>query len=282
MGIGIFDGDVGGAIRSSVDAQGDVGDQIEQMSGPGGVDFIPGVGGLVIVAVQAGEEEKDGNPLGCEGSVIAGGVAAGRVFVLERSVGFGLIEDGLEGRARAEAADVDLVVLDSADHVHVEHGHGFVERKSGILDPGGRAEEAKFFAREICEEDTALELSLERRKEAGEFENACGAGSVVVGAGMNFVFLMIRQPPRSTLFPYTTLFRSTTGSSARWLAVFPTATCSSPSAAGGSSRSEEHTSEVQSQFHLVCRLLLEKKKIQLCNTPSSYNNKNEKLTRRYN
>src|SRR6267143_5313670 len=75
-----------------------------------------------------------------------------------------------------------------------------------------------------------------------------------------FIFLMIRQPPRSTLFPYTTLFRSTTGSSARWLAVFPTATCSSPSAAGGSSRSEEHTSEVQSQFHLVCRLLLEKKK----------------------
>src|SRR5256885_16054885 len=43
MGIGIFDGDVGGAIRSGVDAQGDVGDQIEQMGGPSGVDFFPGV-----------------------------------------------------------------------------------------------------------------------------------------------------------------------------------------------------------------------------------------------
>src|SRR2546427_7702990 len=71
---------------------------------------------------------------------------------------------------------------------------------------------------------------------------------------------MIRRPPRSTLFPYTTLFRS-----ARWAddgnssAAFP----SKPlAAAPGSSshRSEEHTSELQSQSNLVCRLLLEKKK----------------------
>src|SRR5580693_9893468 len=66
-----------------------------------------------------------------------------------------------------------------------------------------------------------------------------------------FFFLMIRRPPRSTLFPYTTLFRS------------GTACCSVHSrswAGDGGSRSEEHTSELQSQFHLVCRLLLEKKK----------------------
>src|SRR5688572_32058707 len=69
---------------------------------------------------------------------------------------------------------------------------------------------------------------------------------------------MIRRPPRSTLFPYTTLFRST-GSSAcagcasgRW----PTAA----SCPASPSRSEEHTSELQSQSNLVCRLLLEKKK----------------------
>src|SRR2546422_5023705 len=74
---------------------------------------------------------------------------------------------------------------------------------------------------------------------------------------------MIRRPPRSTLFPYTTLFRSPSTircllSSASW----------SPRAAGGSrggtatgsGRSEEHTSELQSRLHLVCRLLLEKKK----------------------
>src|SRR5438309_11937538 len=68
-----------------------------------------------------------------------------------------------------------------------------------------------------------------------------------------FFFLMIRRPPRSTLFPYTTLFRSRTphnGYSVRWR----------PSPASLSPRSEEHTSELQSQFHLVCRLLLEKKK----------------------
>src|SRR2546430_9708374 len=66
---------------------------------------------------------------------------------------------------------------------------------------------------------------------------------------------MIRRPPRSTLFPYTTLFRS------RWkcrpaLAPLLQAT----SAPSGSRRSEEHTSELQSQSNLVCRLLLEKKK----------------------
>src|SRR5690554_7494413 len=88
---------------------------------------------------------------------------------------------------------------------------------------------------------------------------------------MYFFFLMIRMPPRSTLFPYTTLFRSRYGA----------ALCSRPEnhrhrpatilVSGGArhqwryrrdsvARSEEHTSELQSRPHLVCRLLLEKKK----------------------
>src|SRR5256885_4103750 len=70
---------------------------------------------------------------------------------------------------------------------------------------------------------------------------------------------MIRRPPRSTLFPYTTLFRSNHKQAADW-------THARHSAAGpGSllSRSEEHTSELQSPCNLVCRLLLEKKKIRL-------------------
>src|SRR2546422_4811544 len=80
-----------------------------------------------------------------------------------------------------------------------------------------------------------------------------------------FFFLMIRRPPRSTLFPYTTLFRSSFSSikshlftamisaaprSQASLAIFRSCTCM---------RSEEHTSELQSRLHLVCRLLLEKK-----------------------
>src|SRR5689334_24838546 len=94
---------------------------------------------------------------------------------------------------------------------------------------------------------------------------------------------MIRRPPRSTLFPYTTLFRSEPcppvveeGPVAPCPPVVeesPVAPCppvveegalapvSKPPA---SRRSEEHTSELQSQFHLVCRLLLEKKKIEQC------------------
>src|SRR5688572_31485019 len=70
---------------------------------------------------------------------------------------------------------------------------------------------------------------------------------------------MIRRPPRSTLFPYTTLFRSRRGSPSA-PACRPRSTRSTPPSAGIRPRSEEHTSELQSQSNLVCRLLLEKKK----------------------
>src|SRR2546429_3062704 len=91
---------------------------------------------------------------------------------------------------------------------------------------------------------------------------------------------MIRRPPRSTLFPYTTLFRSawmrrwsapsagfrpgravrTAGLRPGREAVRKFAGCASGCAAGKGERSEEHSSELQSRLHLVCRLLLEKKK----------------------
>src|SRR2546422_5674025 len=82
---------------------------------------------------------------------------------------------------------------------------------------------------------------------------------------------MIRRPPRSTLFPYTTLFRSRpdapdlmdTAALRQWKCSATKAMSSSlalPSTGGD--RSEEHTSELQSRLHLVCRLLLEKKKNQ--------------------
>src|SRR5450755_1986855 len=72
---------------------------------------------------------------------------------------------------------------------------------------------------------------------------------------------MIRRPPRSTLFPYTTLFRCSPGAS-RGPSPAPAARSCSPTPAPA--RSEEHTSELQSPVHLVCRLLLEKKKAFLC------------------
>src|SRR2546422_5115989 len=87
---------------------------------------------------------------------------------------------------------------------------------------------------------------------------------------------MIRRPPRSTLFPYTTLFRSKFSGFFlnRFLPLSPThlpqpvrlrraeAASAVEDSSGRSSRSEEHTSELQSRLHLVCRLLLEKKKKQ--------------------
>src|SRR2546422_7087472 len=89
---------------------------------------------------------------------------------------------------------------------------------------------------------------------------------------------MIRRPPRSTLFPYTTLFRSARAS-AVWRQIqpdFPGPKASHRYSRGprairarGSDRSEEHTSELQSRLHLVCRLLLEKKKIKNNNKTSN-------------
>src|SRR2546422_6835210 len=77
---------------------------------------------------------------------------------------------------------------------------------------------------------------------------------------------MIRRPPRSTLFPYTTLFRSTghpdpaTSSRRQALAHLRRSTVDGRRIEARFPRSEEHTSELQSRLHLVCRLLLEKKK----------------------
>src|SRR3712207_8428516 len=69
---------------------------------------------------------------------------------------------------------------------------------------------------------------------------------------------MIRRPPRSTLFPYTTLFRSPSRPRSTSCHGRPSGTAGPPSASGSAARSEEHTSELQSRQYLVCRLLLEK------------------------
>src|SRR6478736_8458480 len=83
------------------------------------------------------------------------------------------------------------------------------------------------------------------------FQLVLGSSSLI--SFFFFFFLMIRRPPRSTLFPYTTLFRSRRPWRPRRAARSRRARSMSP-------RSEEHTSELQSQSNIVCRLLLEKKK----------------------
>src|SRR5256885_3924152 len=88
-----------------------------------------------------------------------------------------------------------------------------------------------------------------------------------------FFFLMIRRPPRSTLFPYTTLFRSR-----RRVQRGPGRQGSrgcADRASPGEGRSEEHTSELQSPCNLVCRLLLEKKKTDRTTAANTYNSRME-------
>src|SRR5687767_15534216 len=82
-------------------------------------------------------------------------------------------------------------------------------------------------------------------------------GIIILRCSIGFFFLMIRRPPRSTLFPYTTLFRSALAARADRLETQHE--LERPRRAAPL-RSEEHTSELQSLAYLVCRLLLEKKK----------------------
>src|SRR5438552_7457711 len=90
-----------------------------------------------------------------------------------------------------------------------------------------------------------------------------------------FFFLMIRRPPRSTLFPYTTLFRSTPDGMVvvvrdHLRTVLMRTATPFPCTYACFVRSEEHTSELQSPDHLVCRLLLEKKKTRVTNAPVAH------------
>src|SRR5476651_2757941 len=106
------------------------------------------------------------------------------------------------------------------------------------------------------------------------FMSVCHVDVFVCNLGffLNFFFLMIRRPPRSTLFPYTTLFRSRRGRPrVRRSCERAQARCPC--------RSEEHTSELQSRQYLVCRLLLERKK-----TTSNIHtyNKHTSITQLYN
>src|SRR5689334_24526062 len=87
----------------------------------------------------------------------------------------------------------------------------------------------------------------------------CDDSTAISDQFLYIFFLMIRRPPRPTLFPYTTLFRSQPRAGAG-RARHAEAQRGELADASDRLRSEEHTSELQSQFHLVCRLLLEKKK----------------------
>src|SRR5438445_9872863 len=92
---------------------------------------------------------------------------------------------------------------------------------------------------------------------------------------------MIRRPPRSTLFPYTTLFRS--GEPVTSARAPETAAASDPAAgcAPARARSEEHTSELQSRQYLVCRLLLEKKKKTIRHSKSTKTTTQKNYSTRY-
>ncbi len=137
MGILGGDGDEFGALGGGIELRNDAGDEVEQPRRIGGIDLVPGVGGLVIIGMQSGEKEEHGNFAGHERSVVAGRVAAGGIVEVKRRIFLAGGEEGLKGRAGADAADIDLVVLDAADHVHIEHGDGLVERARGLLRPMG-------------------------------------------------------------------------------------------------------------------------------------------------
>src|SRR6478672_12984002 len=103
----------------------------------------------------------------------------------------------------------------------------------------------------------------------------CWSKSSLTGSAICcFFFLMLRRPPRSTLFPYTTLFRSQSATASGRSSSRPSG--EETSGTERRLRSEEHTSELQSRSDLVCRLLLEKKKQK---KPSKFTLKKKKQTK---
>src|SRR5215217_3964583 len=131
--------------------------------------------------------------------------------------------------------------------------------------PGGSSEESKMILRAPATSLSMMFLTI--KPSWSGLVITCPATSrpfLISTLLLSSVFLMIRQPPRSTLFPYTTLFRFRRSRAP--LADGPGAARHDGPGHGsrppGAARSEEHTSELQSRQYLVCRLLLEKKKTQ--------------------
>src|SRR5882762_5626577 len=179
--------------------------------------------------------------------------AAGRLFQFVRHTEAALARENLGRARRPEPCDLDdyflvlgsVVVNRPRGMLHIAprlQGHGFVRipRIVGARVPGAPQHHR---------------MPILRVK---PLASACAQAGASAREKQIFFFLMIRRPPRSTLFPYTTLFRSSPGASPKvWPSVWPSGRPLALSFLPASRRSEEHTSELQSHLNLVCRLLLE-------------------------
>src|SRR6266700_1484930 len=132
----------GGPVRCRGDLARDIGNQVQQTHRRISIDFFPRVGGLVVVRVESGKKEKHRNALCDEGRMIAGSITTGGVFDLKVRFALRLFQRAFEGGTGPHTADVNLVILDSTDHVHVQHGHRFVQRHSRVFDPLSGAQQS--------------------------------------------------------------------------------------------------------------------------------------------
>src|SRR5215472_18448207 len=112
--------------------------------------------------MESGKEEQHRNLLAHKGGVVARRVASGGVLDLEWNVLLRLLQNRFEVRSRSYAADINLVVSNAADHIHVDHGDRSRERLGRLFDPFRRAKQPELFCREVHEENAALQLSALR------------------------------------------------------------------------------------------------------------------------
>src|SRR5579859_167448 len=126
-------------------------DHVEQAGRRRSIDLVPGVRRLVIVGVQSGKEKQHRDFLRHKRSVVARRISARRVFDFEGLIFLSLLEHSFEGGSCTYSADVDFVVPNAADHVHIDHGDRFGERPRGLLDPLRGAKQAELFSREVHE-----------------------------------------------------------------------------------------------------------------------------------
>src|ERR1700730_1277574 len=107
--------------------------------------------------MQAREKEEHWNFLPDKRGVIARRVSAGGIFDMELGLALLFIEEILERGSRSSPADKNFLVLDPADHVHVDHGDGFVERQRRLLHPLRGTEQPQFLSSKVRKENAALQ-----------------------------------------------------------------------------------------------------------------------------
>ena len=170
-----------GRIGGVGQGHGDLADQIGHTPHAVDVQKRKVVGRAVILGMAAGEEVHHRDLLGIERRMIAGAETAMFAGDVEPKLFAKPLDEPFELGGGIGAVDDQLVVGQAADHVHVDHGDGFVERHERVADIASTAQQSAFFAGECQEDDSPRQLFGSLRQLAGDLDQHGHARGIVVG-----------------------------------------------------------------------------------------------------